>query len=248
MVCRLEQDQRRSAAGIMSSSGGAAGCVVAGRLSQTMPEARTLLIEAGGTRLGLTTKIPSTAFIASTSPRRNWNSRPSLSRGLNGRRLSWFQGRILGGSGSINRRVPSRRADRAVMQLHLGRALAAPEFVVSDDVIAFLIPGPIGVRLIRRLLRQRGKRSGRQNGHDQRTDGHSFLSNRISSYEGRAASDAFSIGARSSAIYAVNLPSRKVCGYAPTPALVRAFSSAQLPRQLSVDSPSDFGAFRRGPG
>jgi len=52
---------------------GAAGCVVAGRLSQTMPDVRIALIEAGGVRLGLTTKIPGTAFIASASPRRNWN-------------------------------------------------------------------------------------------------------------------------------------------------------------------------------
>jgi choline dehydrogenase-like flavoprotein len=81
---------------------GAAGCVVAGRLSQTMPEARVALIEAGGTRLGLTTKVPGTAFIASTSARSNWNFETEAVPALNGRKLSWFQGRILGGSGSIN--------------------------------------------------------------------------------------------------------------------------------------------------
>jgi len=81
---------------------GAAGCVVAGRLSQTMPDVRIALIEAGGTRLGLTTKIPGTAFIASTSPRRNWNFETEPVPALNGRKLWWFQGRILGGSGSIN--------------------------------------------------------------------------------------------------------------------------------------------------
>jgi choline dehydrogenase len=81
---------------------GAAGCVVAGRLSQTMPDARIALVEAGGTRLGLTTKIPGTAFIASTSPKRNWNFETEPVPALNGRKLSWFQGRILGGSSSIN--------------------------------------------------------------------------------------------------------------------------------------------------
>jgi choline dehydrogenase-like flavoprotein len=60
------------------------------------------LIEAGGVRLGLTTKIPGTAFIASTSPRRNWNFETEPVPALNGRKLWWFQGRILGGSGSIN--------------------------------------------------------------------------------------------------------------------------------------------------
>jgi len=81
---------------------GAAGCVVAGRLSRTMPDVRIALIEAGGARLGLTTKVPGTAFIASTSPRRNWNFETEPVPALNGRKLWWFQGRILGGSGSIN--------------------------------------------------------------------------------------------------------------------------------------------------
>jgi choline dehydrogenase len=54
---------------------GAAGCVVAGRLAQTIPDVRIALIEAGGVRLGLTTKIPGTAFIASTSPRRSRRQR-----------------------------------------------------------------------------------------------------------------------------------------------------------------------------
>ncbi len=81
---------------------GAAGCVVAGRLSQTMPEAHVALIEAGSARLKLATKVPGTAFIASTSARRNWNFETEPVPALNGRQLSWFQGRILGGSGSIN--------------------------------------------------------------------------------------------------------------------------------------------------
>ena len=81
---------------------GAAGCVVAGRLSQMMPRARIALIEAGGDRLGLTTKIPGAGFIASTSPRRNWNFETEPVPALNGRKLWWFQGRILGGSSSIN--------------------------------------------------------------------------------------------------------------------------------------------------
>jgi choline dehydrogenase len=81
---------------------GAAGCVIAGRLSQTMPDARIALIEAGGERLGLTTKVPGTAFIASSFARRNWNFETEPVPALNGRTLRWFQGRILGGSSSIN--------------------------------------------------------------------------------------------------------------------------------------------------
>ena len=81
---------------------GAAGCVIAGRLSQTTPDACIALIEAGGEKLGLTTKVPGAAFIASTFPRRNWNFETEPVPALKGRRLSWFQGRILGGSSSIN--------------------------------------------------------------------------------------------------------------------------------------------------
>jgi len=81
---------------------GAAGCVVAGRLSQMLPDARIALIEAGRERLGLTTKVPGIAFIASTFAKQNWNYQTEPVPALNGRRLSWFQGRILGGSSSIN--------------------------------------------------------------------------------------------------------------------------------------------------
>ena len=81
---------------------GAAGCVVAGRLSQMLPEARIALIEAGRERLGVTTRVPGIAFIASSFPRQNWNYQTEPVPGLNGRRLSWFQGRVLGSSSSIN--------------------------------------------------------------------------------------------------------------------------------------------------
>src|SRR5271170_7958635 len=81
---------------------GAAGCVVAGRLSQMLPQARIALIEAGRERLGVTTRVPGIAFIASTFPRQNWNYQTEPVPALNGRKLSWFQGRIFGGSSSIN--------------------------------------------------------------------------------------------------------------------------------------------------
>ena len=81
---------------------GAAGCVVAGRLSEMLPEARIALIEAGRERLGVTTKVPGIAFVASTFAKQNWNYQTEPVPALNGRRLSWFQGRIFGGSSSIN--------------------------------------------------------------------------------------------------------------------------------------------------
>src|SRR3954453_18128157 len=81
---------------------GAAGCVVAGRLSEAMPQARIALIEAGGDRLGPATRVPGNAFLATVSQQRNWDFQTEPVPGLNGRRLRWSQGRILGGSGSIN--------------------------------------------------------------------------------------------------------------------------------------------------
>ena len=56
-----------------------------------LPDARIALIEAGGERLGLTTKVPGTAFVASSFRRRNWNFETEPVPALNGRRLSWFQ-------------------------------------------------------------------------------------------------------------------------------------------------------------
>jgi choline dehydrogenase len=67
-----------------------------------LPDTRIALIEAGRERLGVTTRVPGIAFIASTFPRQNWNYQTEPVPALNGRRLSWFQGRIFGGSSSIN--------------------------------------------------------------------------------------------------------------------------------------------------
>jgi hypothetical protein len=38
-----------------------------------LPDARIALIEAGRDRLGLTTKVPGIAFVASTFAKQNWN-------------------------------------------------------------------------------------------------------------------------------------------------------------------------------
>src|SRR5262249_38367373 len=47
-------------------------------------------------------KVPGIAFVASTFAKQNWNYQTEPVPALNGRRLSWFQGRIFGGSSSIN--------------------------------------------------------------------------------------------------------------------------------------------------
>jgi len=60
---------------------GAAGCVVAGRLSQLLPEARVALIEAGRERLGVTTRVPGIAF----SPPKSRKSRTAALRPMGSR-------------------------------------------------------------------------------------------------------------------------------------------------------------------
>lgn len=80
---------------------GAAGCVVAARLAAD-PHARVLLLEAGGPDDDPLIGVPGANVVTGTAPRLNWSDQTQAVRGLNGRSLYWAQGRVLGGSGSIN--------------------------------------------------------------------------------------------------------------------------------------------------
>ena len=80
---------------------GAAGCVVAARLSED-PAVRVTLLEAGPARRGLMTRVPATAFLASIDARTNWGFVGEPEPALGGRQLQLNQGRIVGGSSSIN--------------------------------------------------------------------------------------------------------------------------------------------------
>jgi len=80
---------------------GAAGCVVAARLSEDSA-ARVILLEAGGARRGFWTKVPATAFAASIIAATNWGYVGEPEPALNGRRLQLNAGRVIGGSSSIN--------------------------------------------------------------------------------------------------------------------------------------------------
>lgn len=90
---------------------GAAGCVLANRLSAN-PNHRVLLLEAGGRDLNPLIHIP-VGFTKLTTPDVNWGFSTVPQPQMNGREMWYPQGRTLGGSTSINAMIYIRgqRAD-----------------------------------------------------------------------------------------------------------------------------------------
>jgi choline dehydrogenase len=85
---------------------GTAGCTLAARLSEN-PEAHVLLIEAGppGRRREIT--VPS-EFPKLAGSALDWKDATEPQEHLNGRRLAWPRGKVLGGSGSLNAMIHLR--------------------------------------------------------------------------------------------------------------------------------------------
>lgn len=90
---------------------GTAGCTLAARLSDN-PQAQVLLMEAGppGSRTQLATPA---AFPQLLNSGWSWNNATEPQENLNGRRLPWPRGKVLGGSGSLGAMIHLRgcRAD-----------------------------------------------------------------------------------------------------------------------------------------
>ncbi len=80
---------------------GSAGCVVANRLSAD-PSARVLLLEAGGSDNDWRLRMPGALNLVAYNPRYNWSYETEPQEHLDGRRIAWPRGRVLGGSSSIN--------------------------------------------------------------------------------------------------------------------------------------------------
>ncbi|MEL6831292.1 MAG: GMC family oxidoreductase, partial [Pseudomonadota bacterium] len=87
--------------------GGSAGCVLANRLSAD-PKIRVLLLEAGGEDNWIWFHIPVGYLFAIGNPRADWMFETVSETGLNGRKLSYPRGRVLGGSSAINAMISMR--------------------------------------------------------------------------------------------------------------------------------------------
>lgn len=81
--------------------GGSAGCVLAARLSEN-PEARVILVEAGGSGESFFVSMPAGWGKTTGEPGHSWHYYSAPEPSINGRRMLVPRGRGLGGSSNIN--------------------------------------------------------------------------------------------------------------------------------------------------
>ena len=80
---------------------GSAGCVLANRLSAN-PSNKVLLVEAGTKDWNPWIHVPVGYFKTMHNPATDWCYMTEPDKGINGRRLQWPRGKVLGGSSSLN--------------------------------------------------------------------------------------------------------------------------------------------------
>ena len=111
---------------------GAAGAVVAARLSED-PDTNVVLLEAGPKDRSILSKLPGLGFAIGAHPRFNWGFATEPVAGLDDRELVFLQGRMIGGSSSINGMIYTRGHSR---EYDLWRQMGC-EGWASDDVLPY---------------------------------------------------------------------------------------------------------------
>lgn len=86
---------------------GSAGCLLANRLSAD-PKTRVLVLEAGGQDSWIWFHIPVGYLFAIGDPRADWMFETEAEPGLNGRRLAYPRGKVIGGCSAINAMIYMR--------------------------------------------------------------------------------------------------------------------------------------------
>jgi choline dehydrogenase len=99
-------DQLENEFDVVIVGAGSAGSALAGRLTED-PSLRVLLLEAGGSDKVLEVQIPAGLY-KTWRTRLDWNYSTEPQPGLDGRKLFWPRGKLLGGSSSINAMIYMR--------------------------------------------------------------------------------------------------------------------------------------------
>ncbi|MCU0988959.1 MAG: choline dehydrogenase [Xanthomonadales bacterium] len=161
---------------------GSAGCALAGRLSEN-PNRRVLLLEAGGRDWHPFIHMPAGLAKLIDLKHLNWGYETEPQPQLNGRRLYWPRGKVLGGSSSINamcycrghRKDYDSWAERGARGWSFDDVL--PWFIKSEDqengASAFHgVGGPLGVQNLRHVNPLSGifLEAAGQAGHPQSND------------------------------------------------------------------------------